>query len=213
MDNEQSAHMQVDPSTTTLSAIQAFKADPSTKWVVKSVPGFLTIKYKMGCPICDTSVSHCMTTKRAYKIHLNKKDISNTVADTWPELARYQDNYYCLLEDQKALKEALNDIPASDGEDDNEDLTNLLIQPEEIPQDILLWPHLKPTCPTSNKVKNVPKVIPKAGIPAIGCSPLLLKTQKRIIADPPASITGVLPKTLSKVQAEHWDQPALRGGT
>ncbi|KIJ28428.1 hypothetical protein M422DRAFT_270288 [Sphaerobolus stellatus SS14] len=60
--------------------------------------------------------------------------------------------------------------------------------------------------------RNDVKVVPRAGIPAIGSS-RFHSTHKRIIADPPASITGVLPKPLGKTRAEHWDQPALRGAT
>ncbi|KIJ53770.1 hypothetical protein M422DRAFT_242021 [Sphaerobolus stellatus SS14] len=82
--------MQVDPSTQPLSALQAFKMDPSTEWVIESVPGFIAIKHKMGCSICDASAS--------------TKDVSHAVAEAWPELVRYQDDYYCLLEDYNTLK-------------------------------------------------------------------------------------------------------------
>ncbi|KIJ40443.1 hypothetical protein M422DRAFT_256690 [Sphaerobolus stellatus SS14] len=109
MDNEPNAHMQVDPSTTTMSAIQAFKTDPSTEWVIESAPGFVAIKHKMGCPICDASASHCMAAKMSYEIHLDEKDISHAVAEAWPELTRYQDNYYHLLGDYNVLKESLYD--------------------------------------------------------------------------------------------------------
>ncbi|KIJ31060.1 hypothetical protein M422DRAFT_267261 [Sphaerobolus stellatus SS14] len=102
------------------------------------------------------------------------------------------------------------DIPASDREDGNEDLAGLSTLPEEIPQDI-------PSCSTtrlahlaSKTIRNDCKIIHEAGIPAIGGSRLPMK-QKRIIADPPTSITGVLPKPLSKVRAEQWDQPTVRG--
>ncbi|KIJ31646.1 hypothetical protein M422DRAFT_266674 [Sphaerobolus stellatus SS14] len=86
----------------------------------------------------------------------------------------------------------LSDIPASDGEDDNEDPTGLPTIPEDIPQYI--------------------PVIREAGIPAIGGYRPSPK-QKRIIADPPASITGVLPKPLGKTRAERGDQPAFRGAS
>src|ERR1700709_523172 len=101
MDNKPNAHMQVDPSTTTMSAIQAFKMDPSTEWVIESAPGFVAIKHKMGCP-----ASHCMATKRSYEICITEKDISQAVAEAWPKLVRSQDNYYCLLEDYNVLKES-----------------------------------------------------------------------------------------------------------
>ncbi|KIJ33103.1 hypothetical protein M422DRAFT_264975 [Sphaerobolus stellatus SS14] len=91
----------------------------------------------------------------------------------------------------------------SDGEDNNEGLVGLPTQPEEIPQVILVHPPKKPAHPAGHKIKNDFRVIPKAGIHAIGGSHLPYKTQKRIIADPPTSITGVLPS--------HW--PALRGAS
>ncbi|KIJ49301.1 hypothetical protein M422DRAFT_246388 [Sphaerobolus stellatus SS14] len=195
MDNEPNALMQVDPSTKTMSAIQAFKIDPSTELVIESAPGFVVIKHKMGCSICDASASHCMAAKRSYEIHLAEKDVSYAVAEAWRELVRYQDNYYCLLEEYNILKELnfsdqvqslekelqeakdnsaklspnedlilenkhlkqeleyyigrarynlygkdpswaeqngyhITDIPASDGEDDNEDLTGLPTIPD-----------------------------------------------------------------------------------
>ncbi|KIJ38605.1 hypothetical protein M422DRAFT_258721 [Sphaerobolus stellatus SS14] len=89
--------MKVDSSTSPVSVIQAFHSDPSTEWVIESTPGFVAIKHKMGCPICDTSMSHCMAAKQAYKICHAEKDISKAVVDAWPELGRYQDDYYCLL--------------------------------------------------------------------------------------------------------------------
>ncbi|KIJ29028.1 hypothetical protein M422DRAFT_269644 [Sphaerobolus stellatus SS14] len=46
-----------------------------------------------------------MAAKRSYEIRLSEKDISHAVAKAWPELVRYQDNYYHLLEDYNALKE------------------------------------------------------------------------------------------------------------
>ncbi|KIJ38044.1 hypothetical protein M422DRAFT_259449 [Sphaerobolus stellatus SS14] len=107
MDNEHNTPMQVDPSTNTMSALQAFKLDPSMEWVIKSVPEFVAIKHKMGCSICDASASHCMATKRSYEICLSEKDVSHTVAEAWPELVRYQDDYYRLLEDYNALKEKI----------------------------------------------------------------------------------------------------------
>ncbi|KIJ48882.1 hypothetical protein M422DRAFT_247251 [Sphaerobolus stellatus SS14] len=105
MDNKQNAPMQVDPSTNTMSALQAFKLDPSTEWVIESVPGFVAIKHKTGCSICNASASHCMAAKRSYEICLSEKDVSHTVAKAWPELVRYQDDYYRLLEDYNTLKE------------------------------------------------------------------------------------------------------------
>ncbi|KIJ47820.1 hypothetical protein M422DRAFT_248394 [Sphaerobolus stellatus SS14] len=192
MDSEHSAQMQVDLSTPTMSAIQAFNQDPSTKWVIKSAPGFIAIKHKM------------------------EKDISNAVADAWPELARHQDNYYCLLEDHNVLKESLqlakkkaeecrakkgltladkewicvSDVPMLDGEDNEDDNEEDMV----------------------NSLSYL-RVIPEAGVPAIGGSHLPYETQKKVYADPPTSITGVLPKPLGKVKAECWDQPALRGAS
>ncbi|KIJ37761.1 hypothetical protein M422DRAFT_259596 [Sphaerobolus stellatus SS14] len=99
MDNEQSAQMQVDPSTKPMSAIEAFKMDPSTEWVIESAPGFVAIKHKTGCTICDASASHCIAKRRA-------------VAEAWPELVRYQDNYYRLLEDYNVLKESAKSAEA-----------------------------------------------------------------------------------------------------
>ncbi|KIJ31036.1 hypothetical protein M422DRAFT_267354 [Sphaerobolus stellatus SS14] len=106
MDNKPNAPMQVDPSTNTVSTIQAFKMDPSTEWVIESAPGFVAIKHKMGCSTCNASASHCMATKRSYEICLTEKDVSHAVAEAWPELVRYQDDYYCLLEDYNILKES-----------------------------------------------------------------------------------------------------------
>ncbi|KIJ33784.1 hypothetical protein M422DRAFT_264245 [Sphaerobolus stellatus SS14] len=268
MDNEHNTQMQVDPSTNPMSAIQAFKMDPSNEWVFESAPGFIAIKHKMGCPICDASASHCMAAKRSYEIRLAEKDVSHTVAEAWPELVRYQDDYYRLLEDHNILKESLksaealaeehraktsqlydqldsqrelqeakdnsaelsrnedlilenkclkreldyyvgraqyalhvkdadwaekngyrlSDIPASDGEDDEEDSNGLPTIPEEIPQYI---PTIPPNCcarTTSKTTRKDPKVVREAGIPAIGghCPPV---KQKRIIVDPLASIT------------------------
>ncbi|KIJ56334.1 hypothetical protein M422DRAFT_239557 [Sphaerobolus stellatus SS14] len=105
MDNEPNTHMQADPSTNPMSAIQAFKMDPSTEWVIESTPGFIAIKHKIGSSICNASTSHCMATTKSYKICLTEKNVSHTVAEAWPELVRYQDNYYRLLEDYNILKE------------------------------------------------------------------------------------------------------------
>ncbi|KIJ35031.1 hypothetical protein M422DRAFT_262770 [Sphaerobolus stellatus SS14] len=268
MDNEHNAQMQVDPSTNPMSAIQAFKMDPSNEWVIESAPGFVAIKHKMGCPICNASASHCMAAKWSYKICLAEKDVSHTVAEAWPEMVRYQDNYYRLLEDHNILKESLksaealaeeltiqnlndqvqalekelqeakdnsadlshnedlilenkrlkreldyyvrraryalhgkdadwveknryrlSDIPASDGEDDEEDSNGLPTIPEEIPQYIPTIPPNRRARTTSKTTQNDPKVVREAGIPAIGGHRPPVK-QKRIIADPPASITG-----------------------
>ncbi|KIJ33959.1 hypothetical protein M422DRAFT_263917 [Sphaerobolus stellatus SS14] len=46
-----------------------------------------------------------MAAKRSYKIRLSEKDVSHAVAEAWPELVRYQDDYYHLLEDYNTLKE------------------------------------------------------------------------------------------------------------
>ncbi|KIJ45358.1 hypothetical protein M422DRAFT_251131 [Sphaerobolus stellatus SS14] len=283
MDNEHNAPMQ----TNTMSALQAFKLDPSTEWVIKPIPGFVAIKHKMGCSICDASASHCMAAKRSYEIHLSEKDVSHTVAEACPELVRYQDDYYHLLEDHNALKEKVqsaekkaedhrakmnelyekldsqiksnsdelpkneefilknkhlqqeldyyvgraqyalygkdanwatcngyrvSDIPMSDGEDNDEDLGGLPTMPEEIPQDAPSHPPAKLAHPVGKSHQNNSKVIHKAGIPAIGGS-CLPPAPKRIIADPPTSITGVLPRPLGKSRAEHWDQPTLQGAS
>ncbi|KIJ25120.1 hypothetical protein M422DRAFT_273942 [Sphaerobolus stellatus SS14] len=272
MDNEPNTPMQVDPSTNTMSAIQAFKLDPSTEWVIESTPGFVAIKHKMGCSICDALASHCMAAKRSYKIRLNEKD-----------LVRYQGDYYRLLEDYNTLKETsqsakekaekcrtkinelyekldarqatiknldnqvqsleaqlqeikgnsdklpktrrlssktsifnrsliTSDIPTSDGKDDDEDLGGLSTIAEGIPQDVPSCPPAKLARPVGKSTRNNSKVIHEAGIPAIGGS-RLPPTPKRIIADPPASITGVLPRPLGKSRAECWDQSALRGAS
>ncbi|KIJ25976.1 hypothetical protein M422DRAFT_273026 [Sphaerobolus stellatus SS14] len=84
MDNEHHAQMQMDSSTHPMSAIQAFKMDPSNEWVIESIPGFVAIKHKMGCSICDASASHF----------------------------RYRDDYHRLLEDHNVLKETLNSAEA-----------------------------------------------------------------------------------------------------
>ncbi|KIJ22984.1 hypothetical protein M422DRAFT_276520 [Sphaerobolus stellatus SS14] len=273
MDNEHNAQMQVDPSTNPMSAIQAFKLDPSNEWVIESVPGFVTIKHKIGCSICDASASHCMAAKRSYEICLAEKDASNAVAEAWPELVRYQDDYYRLLEDHNILKESLksaealaeeqakdnatelsrnedlilenkrlkreldyyvgraryalhgkdaawaekngyrlSDIPASNGEDDDEDPTGLPTIPEDIPQYTPVVPPNSCACITSKKSRNDPQAVREAGIPAIGGYRPSPK-HKRIIADPPASITGVLHKPLGKSRAERWDQLAFRGAS
>ncbi|KIJ24677.1 hypothetical protein M422DRAFT_274481 [Sphaerobolus stellatus SS14] len=307
MDNEHNAQMQVDPSTNPMSAIQAFKLDPSNEWVIESVPGFVAIKHKIGCSICDASASHCMATKQSYEIRLAEKDVSNAVAEAWPELVRYQDDYYHLLEDHNILKESLKsaealaeerraktsqlynrfdsrrvtiqnltdqvqslekelqeakdnatelscnedlilenkrlkreldyyvgrarytlhgkdaawaekngyrlfDIPASDGEDDDKDPTGLPTIPEDIPQYSPVVPPNSRARIMSKKSRNDPQVVREAGIPAIGGYHPSPK-HKRIIANPPASITGVLPKPLGKSRAERWDQPAFRGAS
>ncbi|KIJ38310.1 hypothetical protein M422DRAFT_258953 [Sphaerobolus stellatus SS14] len=285
--------MQVDPSTTHLSVLQAFKLDPPTEWVIKSVPGFVAIKHKMGYSICDASASHCMAAKRSYEIHLSEKDVSHAVAEAWPELVRYQDDYYRLLEDYNTLKEKnqsaekkaedhrvkmnklykkldthqvtiknlgdqvqslesqlqelksntvrlpqneelvlenkhlqkeleyydaewaihngfhLGDIPNSGGEDNEEDRGSIPTLPEEIPQDVPVCTPTKLARPGKSH-RNELKVVHEAGIPAIRGSHLP-PTSKRIIADPPTAITGMLPRPLGKIRAERWDQPALRG--
>ncbi|KIJ51766.1 hypothetical protein M422DRAFT_244109 [Sphaerobolus stellatus SS14] len=64
----------------------------------------------------------------------------------------------------------------------------------------------------SKKSRNNSQVVCEAGFPAIGgyCpSP----KHKRIIANPPTSITGVLPKPLGTSRAERWDQPAFKGAS
>ncbi|KIJ28692.1 hypothetical protein M422DRAFT_269993 [Sphaerobolus stellatus SS14] len=225
-----------------------------------------------------------MATKRSYEIHLVEKDVSHAVAEAWPELVRYQDDYYHLLEDYNALKETAHsaekkveehrakinelykklnarqatiknlgdqaqsleaqlqesmviltnypktrssssktstfdrsliitlggDIPASDGEDDDEDLGGLPTIPEGIPQDVPSRPPAKLACPVGKLNQNDSKVVHEAGIPAIGGA-CLTPTPRRIIADPPTSITGVLLRPLGKSRAERWDQPTLRG--
>ncbi|KIJ28132.1 hypothetical protein M422DRAFT_270631 [Sphaerobolus stellatus SS14] len=262
MDNEPNAHMQVDPSTNPMSPIQAFKLDPSNE-VIESIPGLVAIKHKLGCSICDALASHCMAAKRSYEICLAEKDVSHAVAEAWPELVRYQDDYYCLLEDHNVLKESLksaealaeeltiqnltdqvqslekelqeakdnsvelsrnkdfilenkylkreldyyvgraryalhgkdaawaekngyrlSDIPASNGEDNDEDPTGLPTIPEDIPQYIPVIPPNSRARITSKKSRNDSQVIREA---------------------------GVLPKPLGKSRAERWDQPAFRG--
>ncbi|KIJ26866.1 hypothetical protein M422DRAFT_272016 [Sphaerobolus stellatus SS14] len=255
MDNEPNTQMQVDSSTHPMSAIQAFKLDPSNEWVIESIPGFVAIKHKMGCTICDASASHCMAAKRSYEIRLAEEDVSHAVAEAWPELVRYRDDYHRLLEDYNVLKETLKsaealaeerrakmsqlydrldsrrvtiqnltdqdaawaekngyritDIPASDDEDDDDDPTGLPTITEDIPQYIPVVPNARARI-TSKKFRNDFQVVREAGIPAIGGYRPPPK-QKRIVADPPASITGVLPKPLGKTRAERWDQPAFRG--
>ncbi|KIJ53256.1 hypothetical protein M422DRAFT_242384 [Sphaerobolus stellatus SS14] len=240
MDNEPNAQMQVDLSTNPLSAIQAFKMDLSTEWVIESAPGF---------------------------------DISHTVTEAWPELVRYQDDYYRLLEDYNILKETVqsakkkaedcratinelyekldarratiknlgnqvqsleeqlqgikgnsDELPNHEelilenkhlqqeldyyvgraryalyGKDANwathEDLAGLPTVPKEIPQVMPARPPAKLARPVGKINRNDSKVIHEAGIPAIGGSHLP-PPPKRIIANPPASITGVLPKPL-----------------
>ncbi|KIJ46600.1 hypothetical protein M422DRAFT_249751 [Sphaerobolus stellatus SS14] len=113
MDNEHNTPMQVDPSTNTMSALQAFKAfklDPSTEWVIESVPGFVAIKHKMGCSICDASASHCMAAKRSYEIRLSEKDVSHAVAEAWPELVRKTQSAKKKAEDSRAKMNELYEI-------------------------------------------------------------------------------------------------------
>ncbi|KIJ22943.1 hypothetical protein M422DRAFT_276567 [Sphaerobolus stellatus SS14] len=263
MDNEPNAPMQVDPFTNTMSAIQAFKMDPSTEWVIESTPGFVAIKHKMGCSICDASASHCMATKRYQddyhrlledynslkenthsaekkaeecrakmnklyeKLDARRATIKNLddqvqsleaqlqeIKGSSDELPKHEE----LILENKHLCQELDyyvgraDIPASDGEDDDEDLGGLPTIPEGIPQDVPLCPPAKLACPVGKLNQNDSKVVHEAGIPAIGGSHLP-PTPKRIIADPPTSITGVLPRPLGKSQAERWDQPALRGAS
>ncbi|KIJ24076.1 hypothetical protein M422DRAFT_275229 [Sphaerobolus stellatus SS14] len=83
----------------------------------------------------------------------------------------------------------LSDIPASDGEDNEEDPTGLPTIPENIPQYILVIPPNRRAHTMSKTLLNNSKVIREAGIPAIGGYHPPTK-QKRIIADSPASITG-----------------------
>ncbi|KIJ26723.1 hypothetical protein M422DRAFT_272184 [Sphaerobolus stellatus SS14] len=80
----------------------------------------------------------------------------------------------------------LGDIPASDSEDDDEDLMGVPTIPEEIPH---------------KHTKNTGKGVPKTGIPAIEGIRTSTK-QNRVTTDPPTSITGVLPKPL----VGKWDQ-------
>ncbi|KIJ31154.1 hypothetical protein M422DRAFT_267230 [Sphaerobolus stellatus SS14] len=84
MDNKPNVPMQVDPSTNPMSALQAFKMDPSTKWVIESAPGFVAIKHKMGCSICDASASHCMAVKES--------NLGNQVQSLEKELQEAKDN-------------------------------------------------------------------------------------------------------------------------
>ncbi|KIJ25440.1 hypothetical protein M422DRAFT_273579 [Sphaerobolus stellatus SS14] len=264
MDNEHNAPMQVDPSTYPVSAIQAFKLDPSTEWVIESAPGFVAIKHKIGCLICDASASHCMAAKRSYEIHLDEKEVTDAdhnilketahSAETMAEKHRVKINELYeklnthratiktwmtskeLILENKHLQQELDyyvrraryalwrknadwatrngyrisDIPVSDGEDDDEDQAGLPTMPEEIPQDRPSQPSTRLAHTVGKSHRNNVKVVPESGIPAIGSS-RFHSTHKRIIANPPASITGVLPKPLGKVRAVHWDQPALRG--
>ncbi|KIJ40429.1 hypothetical protein M422DRAFT_256669 [Sphaerobolus stellatus SS14] len=183
-----------------------------------------------------------MAAKRSYEICLTEKDVSHTVAEAWPELVRYQDDYYHLLEHHNLLKDllksaealaeervavqnlidqvqsleeldyyvgraryalqgkdaawaekngyCLSDIPVFDGEDDDEDPTGLPTIPEDIPQYIPVSPPNSCARIMSKKSQNNSQVIREAGIPAIGGYHPSPK-QKRIIADPPASITGL----------------------
>ncbi|KIJ40683.1 hypothetical protein M422DRAFT_256378 [Sphaerobolus stellatus SS14] len=242
-----------------MSAIQAFKMDPSTEWVIKSAPGFVAIKPKMGCPICDASASHYMAAKRSYEIRLNEKEVSHAVAEAWPELVRYQDDYYRLLEDHNTLKETTRSTekrveePTIKNLDDQVHSLEAKLQAikgnsHKLPnhEDLILenkclqqeldyyvgraqhalygkdtnWVARNGYCisdiPASDREdndedqsgksnRNNYKVVPEAGIPAIGGSHLP-HTQKRIIADPPASIAGVLPKPLAHAQgcASDW---------
>ncbi|KIJ37922.1 hypothetical protein M422DRAFT_259539 [Sphaerobolus stellatus SS14] len=84
--------------------------------------------------------------------------------------------------------------------------------PEDIPQYIPVVPPNSRARITSKKSRNDSQVVREAGIPAIGGYRPSPK-HKRLIADPPASITGVLPKPLGKSRAERWDQPAFRGAS
>ncbi|KIJ35177.1 hypothetical protein M422DRAFT_262554 [Sphaerobolus stellatus SS14] len=126
------------------------------------------------------------------------------MAHAWLELARFQDNSAKeLLFENMDLKEELSYYVGRallDGED-KEEIKNLPIQPEVIPQNVPIWPPSKPACPVGNKIKNNYRFIPEAGIPAIRGPYLPSTSQRTIIADPPTSITGVLPKPLGKVKA------------
>ena len=53
---------------------------------------------------------------------------------------------------------------------------------------------------------------PAAGIPIVGGSHIQQRP-KRLVADPPTSIMGTLPKPLGKSRAKPWDQPMLRGAS
>ncbi|KIJ47605.1 hypothetical protein M422DRAFT_248600 [Sphaerobolus stellatus SS14] len=83
----------------------------------------------------------------------------------------------------------ITDIPTSDGEDNDGDLTGLSTIPEDIPQNIPLVPPTNRVHPVSKTFQNNSNLVCEAGIPAIGGYHLPPK-QKRIVADPPASITG-----------------------
>ncbi|KIJ53767.1 hypothetical protein M422DRAFT_242018 [Sphaerobolus stellatus SS14] len=76
--------------------------------------------------------------------------------------------------------------------------------------DVPARPPTKLAHPVGKSNQNDARVVHEAGIPAIGGSHLP-PTPRRIIADPPTSITGVLPRPLGKSRAERWDQPTLRG--
>ncbi|KIJ42771.1 hypothetical protein M422DRAFT_253853 [Sphaerobolus stellatus SS14] len=102
--------------------------------------------------------------------------------------------------------------PASDREDDDDDLGGFPTIAEGILQDVPSCPPAKLAHPVGKSNRNNSKVVHEAGIPAIGGS-RLPPTPKRIIADPPASITRILPRPLGKSRAEGWDQPTLTGAS
>ncbi|KIJ28539.1 hypothetical protein M422DRAFT_270141 [Sphaerobolus stellatus SS14] len=230
MDDEHNAHMQVDLSTNTMSALQAFKMDPSTEWVIESIPGFVAIKHKMGCSICDASASH-----------FTVKNLGDQVQSLEAQLQKIKSNPDELLKHKELILEnkhlqqeldyyvgraryalygkdanwatrngyCISDIPLSDSEDDDEDLGGLPMIPEEIPQYVLLCPPVKLARPVGKSNYNDSKVVHEAGIPAIGGS-RLPPTPKRIIADPPASITGVLPRPLDWVMESDVHDSEMR---
>ncbi|KIJ42721.1 hypothetical protein M422DRAFT_254175 [Sphaerobolus stellatus SS14] len=142
--------------------------------------------------------------------HVTIKNLGDQVQSLEKQLQKTKDNS-AKLSNCEELKyyQGRIDIPASNGEDNDEDPMRLPTIPEEIPQCIPLHPPTRLAHSMSKLTKNTGKSILEAGIPAIGGIRTSTK-QNRVIADPPASITGVLPKPLGKVKAERWDQPALQ---
>ncbi|KIJ55891.1 hypothetical protein M422DRAFT_239053 [Sphaerobolus stellatus SS14] len=188
MDNEHNAQMQVDPSTNPMSVRQAFKMDPSNEVTIQNLTDQVQSLEKELQEAKDNSAElSCNENLILENKHLKRE------LDYYVGRARY-----ALHGKDAAWAEKngyrLSDIPASDGEDDDEDPTGLPTIPRTFLSTSQSFP---PTAMLALRAKN-PGTILRAF---------------RIIADPPSSITGVLPKQLGKPRAERWDQLAFRGAS
>ncbi|KIJ53836.1 hypothetical protein M422DRAFT_242100 [Sphaerobolus stellatus SS14] len=205
MDNEQNAQMQVDPSTNPMSAIQAFKMDPSTELAEKDVSHTVTEAW----PELVSYQDNYYRLLEDYNV-LKESNLSDQVQSLEKELQEAKDNSVelshneeLILENKRLKKEleyyigraqyALHGKDTAWAEKNGYHLSDIPASMEKTMRKNLLYiPIIPPNryaCTTSKTLQNNSKVVREAGIPAIGGYRPPPK-QKRIIADPPASITG-----------------------